>query len=57
MCPEMILFELMLIVGGVEFMEIKNEVFPYFHCYISIFIDVSGQIADGKTFYNADTRC
>ena len=53
----MILFEPVLIVGGVEFMEIKNEALGYFHCYISIFIDVGGQIADGKTFYNADTCC
>ena len=53
----MILFEPVLIVCGIEYMENENEKLLYFHCYISIFIVIGGLIADGKTFHNADTRC
>ena len=53
----MIFFESVLIVSGVEYMENESEKLRYFHCYISIFIGIGGQIADGKTFYNADTCC
>ena len=38
----MILFEAVLFVGGVEYKENENETLRYFHCYISIFIDVGG---------------
>ncbi len=38
-------------------MENENERLGYFHFYVSIHIGAGGEIANGKTFYNTDTRC
>ncbi len=53
----MTLSELLLSICGVEYEEHNNESIRHFYCCVFFFVDRGGQIADGKTFYNADTRC
>jgi hypothetical protein len=53
----MTLSELLLSIRGVEYEEHNNESLRHFHCCVFFFVGIGSQIADGKTFYNADTRC